>query len=155
MAEAIASMLTKLAEANDEKYADSEPSYYDAMEVPQVTVLDMLKRWARYSYSPNEVLVLAAVYVDRAVEEGVRVTSLSVHRVLLSALVVATKYHCDQVYNNMHYAKVGGVSPKELNRLETAFITDLQWTLHVDPETFNATCRSLSRAAKKLRRRSL
>eukprot|EP01059_Diplonema_ambulator_P014448 TRINITY_DN25358_c0_g1_i1.p1 TRINITY_DN25358_c0_g1~~TRINITY_DN25358_c0_g1_i1.p1 ORF type:complete len:154 (+),score=33.42 TRINITY_DN25358_c0_g1_i1:63-464(+) len=109
----IADMLTRLAAANDKKESKAAPSFYDAMEVPQISLLDMLRRWMKYSCAPNEVLILAAVYIDRAVGKGMELTSFSMHRVLLSALVVATKYLSDQVYSNRHYAKVCGVSCKE------------------------------------------
>ena len=43
---------------------------------------------------------------------GFILTELNVHRILLAATVVATKYQDDDVYSNKYYARVGGVTSK-------------------------------------------
>ncbi|KAE8687309.1 Cyclin family protein [Hibiscus syriacus] len=64
-------------------------------------------------------------------------TSLNVHRLLITSVLVAAKFMDDQCYNNAYYAKVGGVSREELNRLEMKFLFDLDFRLHVTTEVFN------------------
>ena len=140
----IAQMLVKLAKSNDEKMSSEDATFYDAVTIPSVGILDMIKRWMKFSRTPNEVIIIAAIYIDRASSKGLLVTSHSVHRVLLSALVVASKYHCDRVHGNSHYAKVGGVAASELNRLESTFIQDMDWDLFVKPSEFESVCKNLS-----------
>eukprot|EP01060_Flectonema_neradi_P032758 TRINITY_DN528_c1_g1_i1.p1 TRINITY_DN528_c1_g1~~TRINITY_DN528_c1_g1_i1.p1 ORF type:complete len:174 (+),score=26.86 TRINITY_DN528_c1_g1_i1:67-522(+) len=140
----IAQMLVKLAKTNDEKSNSGDVTFYDAVTIPSVSILDMIKRWMKFSRTPNEVIIMAAIYIDRASSKGLVVTSHSVHRVLLSALVVAAKYHCDRVHGNSHYAKVGGVAPTELNRLEATFIQDLEWELYIKPSEFESVCKNLT-----------
>jgi hypothetical protein len=56
-------------------------------------------------------------------------TFFNVHRLLLTACVVAVKTVCDQGVTNQHMAKVGGVSTHELHLLELNLCSLLQWRL--------------------------
>ena len=55
-----------------------------------------------------------------------KLTQANVHRLLLSALVLAAKFYDDIYYSNQHYAKVGGVSHKEIDLLEYQMLCLLQ-----------------------------
>lgn len=55
--------------------------------------------------------------------------SLSVHRLFLTALMVATKYHDDTFLSNKHWSIMGGVSQKEMNVLETEFLFLIDFNL--------------------------
>ena len=46
-------------------------------------------------------------------------------------------------YNNAYYAKVGGVSTHEMNRLELEFLFRLGFRLHLTLDTFHAYCAHL------------
>ncbi|KAJ9462016.1 Cyclin-U4-1 [Diplonema papillatum] len=114
---------------------DARASAYDGLKAPGISMLDYLARWLSYSNCPDdECLVLAVIYIDRVcVHTGVSLTKLNVHRIVIAALTVATKWHQDRVHGNSHYAAVGGVKHAELNRLERVFLNDLQWNTHVSP----------------------
>jgi hypothetical protein len=45
------------------------------------------------------------------------ISSCNIHKLLLSAMVVAAKYWDDDSYLNSYYAKVGGLAVGELNQL--------------------------------------
>jgi len=52
--------------------------------------------------------VLALIYVDRLIQQGrFALTPLNVHRVLITAVMLAAKFFDDQYFNNLYYAKVG------------------------------------------------
>ena len=72
-----------------------------------------------------------------------RVTALSAHRLLVTSVLVATKFLDDSYYSNVYFAKVGGVSLTELNGLEVELLLRLDFRLHVLPEEFEAVCASL------------
>ncbi|GAA5828202.1 hypothetical protein JCM11251_002634 [Rhodosporidiobolus azoricus] len=55
--------------------------------------------------------------------------SYTVHRLLLSVLLVATKYTCDGTLSQPRVAKVGGVATSELCKLEGEAIRLLRWEL--------------------------
>jgi hypothetical protein len=50
--------------------------------------------------------------------------------------MVAAKFFDDVYYNNEYFAKVGGISNKELNALEIEFLNYLNFNLFVDPVLF-------------------
>ena len=49
---------------------------------------------------------------------------------------MAIKYNEDIYYDNNHYAKVGGIDHRDLNRLETNLLRELDYDLHVKEEVF-------------------
>lgn len=51
--------------------------------------------------------MLALIYVDRLIQQGrFALTPLNVHRVLITAVMLAAKFFDDQYFNNLYYAKV-------------------------------------------------
>lgn len=50
-------------------------------------------------------------------------TSLNVHRILITSVLLSTKVFDDEFYKNAYYAKLGGVSTSEMNSLELEFLT--------------------------------
>jgi hypothetical protein len=52
-----------------------------------------------------------------------------VHRFIISAVSLSSKSHCDAFCTNAHYARVGGLAPAELARLERAFLAAIDWRL--------------------------
>eukprot|EP01063_Lacrimia_lanifica_P023138 TRINITY_DN3062_c0_g3_i1.p2 TRINITY_DN3062_c0_g3~~TRINITY_DN3062_c0_g3_i1.p2 ORF type:complete len:108 (+),score=31.83 TRINITY_DN3062_c0_g3_i1:379-702(+) len=83
--------------------------------------------------------MLAVAIIDKLSQKtGLLLTSLNVHRVVLVALAVAAKVRDDVYYSNKYYASVGGVSTRELNRLETALLTDCDWEVFVGEPQYKA-----------------
>jgi hypothetical protein len=71
------------------------------------------------------------------------VSSLTVHRFLITAATVATKGLCDSFLTNGFYAKVGGVSLMELNLLELEFLVRVGWRIVPRGEVLDEYYRSL------------
>jgi hypothetical protein len=72
------------------------------------------------------------VYIDRIVaNHGFHLTELNVHRILLTAILLAAKFLDDAYYNNDFYSKLGGVPLAELNSLELEFLRLTRFELHV------------------------
>lgn len=59
------------------------------------------------------------------------------HRVVITAILLAAKFFDDAYYNNAYYAKVGGVLVSEMNGLEVDFLFRINFSLHVTPELFH------------------
>lgn len=59
------------------------------------------------------------------------------HRVVITAVLLAAKFFDDAYYNNAYYAKVGGVLVSEMNGLEVDFLFRINFSLHVTPELFH------------------
>ena len=76
-------------------------------------------------------------YVDKLciMYPAFEISSLTVHRFLITAATVAAKGLSDSFWTNSLYAKVGGVSVRELALLELEFLRRLEWRIVPKPET--------------------
>ncbi|KAF4689402.1 mitochondrial peripheral inner membrane protein, partial [Perkinsus olseni] len=72
------------------------------------------------------------------------VSALNVHRLVLTALTVAAKFHDDIYYSNAFYARVGGVSVAELNTLELTLLKMMDWQCFVPTEEYQMYERSIT-----------
>jgi len=109
---------------------------FASSEVPDITVHQYLERLKALFQCSDAVFVLALINVDRLLErcavlklEPRRLSRWNVHRVFLACLLVATKFIEDLVYANTHYAKAGGITVRELNRLERFVLESLDYEL--------------------------
>ncbi len=59
------------------------------------------------------------------------VTSLTVHRLLITAVMLAAKLMDDKYYNNAYYAKIGGVAIGDLNCMELDMLRLLDYRIVV------------------------
>jgi len=75
-------------------------------------------------------------YVDKlcAMYPAFTISSLTVHRFLITAATVAAKGLSDSFWTNSLYARVGGVSVRELALLELEFLRRLEWRIVPKPE---------------------
>jgi len=91
----------------------------------------------KYASCSNECFILALIYIDRLIQRNnFLLTELNVHRVVITAILLAAKFFDDAYYNNAYYAKVGGVLVSEMNGLEVDFLFRINFSLHVTPEVF-------------------
>jgi len=75
-------------------------------------------------------------YIDRlcSLYPAFTITTLTVHRFLITAATVAAKGLSDSFWNNVTYARVGGVRVAELGLLELEFLYRVDWKIVPDPE---------------------
>lgn len=59
------------------------------------------------------------------------VNSLTVHRLVISSVLIAVKMTDDRYYNNAFFAKIGGVALSELNVMELEMLKLLDFRTHV------------------------
>eukprot|EP01062_Namystynia_karyoxenos_P032790 TRINITY_DN24154_c0_g1_i1.p1 TRINITY_DN24154_c0_g1~~TRINITY_DN24154_c0_g1_i1.p1 ORF type:complete len:345 (+),score=87.84 TRINITY_DN24154_c0_g1_i1:77-1036(+) len=112
-----------------------QPTPYDSAERADISILDYVRRWVRHLHCGSVVPVAAVLYVDRiCLRTGIVASSINIHRLLLAALTVASKWHADRPYYMKCYAQVGGVKTAELLRLERQLLNDLDWNLNITPE---------------------
>jgi hypothetical protein len=75
-------------------------------------------------------------YIDRlcSLYPAFTITTLTVHRFLITAATVAAKGLSDSFWNNATYARVGGVRMAELGLLELEFLYRVDWRIVPNPE---------------------
>jgi hypothetical protein len=111
---------------------------FNGVKPPPITLPDYIERIRTYIPCSVECYVLALVYIDRILQrhEGFQVTYLNVHRLFITAIVVATKFQDDKYFSNAYYSRVGGVAVNELNMLEVRFLRLIGFNLCVTPEEY-------------------
>lgn len=104
-----------------------------------MNIREYAERMERYLHCSDECFILCILYIERMVQchSQFVVTDLNVHRLLLTSLVVAAKFHDDVYRSNAHYAKVGGVTVNELAKLEAHFLKKLDWRVHVMADEYS------------------
>jgi hypothetical protein len=104
---------------------------------PDVSVEYYVQRIFKHSKCSDSCLIIMLVYIDRLIEsQGLVLTMLNAHRVIITSLMVAAKYHDDLFYNNAYFAKLGGIPLSELNMLEVEFLQMLNFSMFVDALVF-------------------
>jgi hypothetical protein len=98
---------------------------------PAISVRDYLNRLIIHATLPPPLLLSMVYYIDRlcAMYPAFTISSLTVHRFLITAATVAAKGLSDSFWTNHTYARVGGVSTKELAMLELDFLARLEWKI--------------------------
>ncbi|KYQ92968.1 cyclin-related 2 family protein [Tieghemostelium lacteum] len=98
-------------------------------KLPTISIKDYLARLMKYSPCSKECFVASLLYMDRlTVECGLILNSYNIHRILITTVLISTKYMDDIFYNNEFYSQVGGISLKEMNNLELEFLKLLKFS---------------------------
>lgn len=106
---------------------------------PAMSLRDYADRIATYFCCSDACFVLSLMYIKQIKEQhfDFEVNWLNVHRLLVTALVVAAKFHDDTCYSIEYYAEVGGLTASDLSIMEVAFLDMVSWKLAVLPESFD------------------
>eukprot|EP00439_Symbiodinium_sp_Y106_P038088 s2657_g4.t1 len=123
-------------------------SRFHSKVAPGIGIEQYLTRLAKYFQCHESCLLLALVYIDRAVKMNpvVVVNNFTIHRLLAVATVVAAKIQDDLFFSNAHYARVCGLTLRELNSLEVYFTSLLRWKLHVPVTEYREYLNMVKRA---------
>lgn len=121
----------------EESYYGESLSLFLSKKPPVISINQYLRRIMKYSKLEPSTIVLSLIYIDRVCEiSNVQLTPYNIHRLLLACLVISIKYNEDDYYSNEYYAKVGGISLKELNVLEYTILIILNFELFIDNELY-------------------
>lgn len=99
-------------------------------------MLDYLQRLAKHATLTPPLLLSMVYYIDRlcSLYPAFTITTLTVHRFLITAATVAAKGLSDSFWNNATYARVGGIKLAELGLLELDFLYRVDWKIVPNPE---------------------
>lgn len=118
---------------------------------PRIGVAQYLERVHRYAGLEPECYVVAYAYVDMAAHRrpAAAVASRNVHRLLLACLLVASKVLDDFHHNNAFFARVGGVSNAEMNRLELELLAVLDFEVMLSHRVYELYREHLEKEARR------
>lgn len=133
----LAAVLERLVHSNDYSPGGDSITKFHALKAPGISIHQYLERIHKYASCSTECFILALIYIDRLIQRNNFILSdLNVHRVVITAILLAAKFFDDAYYNNAYYAKVGGVLISEMNGLEVEFLFRINFSLYVSPEVF-------------------
>ncbi|KAI9176587.1 hypothetical protein LWI28_020629 [Acer negundo] len=120
---------------------------FHGVRAPSISIPKYLERIYKYTNCSPSCLVVGFVYIDRLSHKhpDSLVVSLNVHRLLVTCVMVASKMMDDVHYNNAFYARVGGVSNAELNKLELELLFLLDFGVTVSSRVFESYCSHLEK----------
>lgn len=134
LAELIADMLERVIAINDRiPLVPAALTRFHSRTPPTISVLDYIRRIVAYA-SPDRTVMLAPLHYLSTIANRLplfALSSLTVHRFLISAIAAASKGLCDTFCTNSLYARVGGITVQELNTLEREFLAAVDWQLVV------------------------
>lgn len=85
------------------------------------------------------------IYIDRLqMKSKIHITSSNIHKLLVTSIMVASKFNDDNYYSNSSYAKAGLVPLEELNLLECEFISAIEYDLYVTSNVFHQYCNQIT-----------
>jgi hypothetical protein len=64
------------------------------------------------------------------------ITEFNIHRIFFSCVLISIKYNEDDIFKNDYYAKIAGVTLNEINKMESTFISLLDFNLYINPNVF-------------------
>ncbi|KAF8426563.1 cyclin-domain-containing protein [Tirmania nivea] len=142
----ISDMLGELVVLNDQiPLSTGGLTRFHSRAPPTISIPDYLSRLTLHSTLQPSILLSMVYYIDilSTLYPTFTISSLTVHRFLITAATVASKGLCDSFLTNGYYARVGGVSLMELNLLELEFLTRVGWRIVPRGEVLGEYYRSL------------
>lgn len=133
----ISSMLMELIQLNDKiPLHQGRLTRFHSRSPPRISVHDYLQRLTTHATLSPPILLSMVYYIDRlcALYPAFTVSSLTIHRFLISSATVASKGLSDSFWTNKTYARVGGISMTELALLELELLIRVEWRIVPQPE---------------------
>ena len=123
---------------NDNNIATNKKiRYFMLKNIPSISIKDFLIRLTKYGKICESTLIMILIYVDRICHRyNFKITYNNIYKLMLVAMVIATKYNEDEIYSSDFYAKLGGISKIELNNLEYDFLSMINFNLFISEDLF-------------------
>ena len=115
-------------------------------KIPNISIYDYIERLLKYSKAFNEILIIVLIYLDTiCAKHKINLNYYNIHKFFLAAFISAIKFHEDDYYSLNYYAKLGGISKKELLNLEYEFLNLMDFQLFVNQELYEKYYKNLFR----------
>eukprot|EP00003_Mantamonas_plastica_P033393 TRINITY_DN954_c0_g1_i2.p1 TRINITY_DN954_c0_g1~~TRINITY_DN954_c0_g1_i2.p1 ORF type:complete len:343 (+),score=61.36 TRINITY_DN954_c0_g1_i2:68-1030(+) len=107
----------------------------EAQTCASLGVDSYLQRIRKYADISDTCYIVAMLYLGRLQSTGVlEIKQTNVHKLLLTSVMIAVKYCEDQRYSNKMFSAIGGITLKQVNKLEFAFLQLINFKLDVTDE---------------------
>lgn len=104
--ERISELIDSVATQNTKTTGQITP--FHSRAIPCIPIKDYLERVAKFVYLENDTLIAVLVYLDRIsrAQPSLLPSPYNIHRLVITAIVVAHKFNSDIFFNNARYSKV-------------------------------------------------
>ena len=117
---------------SDMNFDEKKITEYDSRQIPTIGINIYIKRWIDHANMDENNIRGAIILLERLINKSnIEMTYNRIHRLLLCSLLIIAKYDHDWPFLNSHYATIAGTSLMELNRLEKAFLRDIDWNIYI------------------------
>lgn len=149
----VACLLENMIMKNEQIYATHQlpVTCFNAAVRPNISVHDYVERFYVHAQASDSVLTSALIYIDRITQKGFILTHMNVHRLFLACVLTSAKFLQDECFKNDYFAKVGGVTLKELNRLEVELLKLISFRLFISEEQYRKISDGLAQHQNVLR----
>ncbi|SOV11753.1 cyclin [Plasmodium sp. gorilla clade G2] len=143
-------VLNEMIKNNNNKGVGKITSFH-ASKIPDISLKNYIERIGKYIGCSNECFVLLIIYLDRLIKihQDISLSLLCIHRLVITAAMISIKFFDDLYYSNAYYAKIGGVTTKELNKLEIYFLNLIDYHLFVSSQEYDYYRKYISLAVTK------
>jgi hypothetical protein len=93
-----------------------------------ITVEDYLNRLITSFSINNAVIISAIIYLERL---QMNINIYNIHKLLLVSLLLSSKFLEDENYKNIYWARYGGISLADLNKLEKLYLIKIKNSLYI------------------------
>jgi len=118
---------------------------FHARSIPTIDTHAYLTRILKYCPCSNECFIALVIYFQNMIDNAKKkqaffsVDPYSIHRLLISGIMLSSKFFSDIFFTNSRYAKVGGLPISELNNLEVEFLILNNFNLYVTTQELKKT----------------
>ena len=138
--EIISDLLNNICEGNKDKseLVNIKIKPFMTMTIPSMPIKDYLLRLSQFANINESTIILILIYIDRICKiNNFQLNFRNIYKLIISSMIIAIKYNEDHFYSKEVYAKLGGVTMKELNYLEFQFLILIKFSLFVEKDLFD------------------
>ena len=138
--EIISDLLNNICEENKIKneVQNIKIKQFTTKNIPSMSIKDYLLRLSQYTKINESTIILILIYIDRICKiNNFHITFNNIYKLIICSMIIAIKYNEDNFYSSEIYAKLGGVTLKELNYLEFQFLILIKFSLFVEKDLFD------------------
>ena len=122
--------------ANFMLYRDQISDFYSC-KLPSISLYNYINRLIDIGKFNQTEITIALIYLDRLkVIEYKIFDNNNIHLLFAISLLLAEKWHTDDLLNMNQYAKLFGIKFNEILLIENDFVTKMDWKFHVTKDEF-------------------
>lgn len=113
--------------------------------IPDINIRDYYNRLYNYINCDSYIYIVSLSYIDRYINNNpsISINIYTIHRLIMTSVIIALKYVEDNIYNNKYYSDVGGIELKEINKLEIEMLKGLNFDLSINIKKYEHQIKKL------------